>query len=319
MLGTARAPAPAAAYPPPATYPEPVEHCDVCRWAELCASAGGDDDHLSLVAGITARQRKALVRSRARHRGAPRRGADPVRPASRRDERRTASSASASRLGSRSRARAAKPIHELLLPTPGEPIEPERGLATAAPARTRATSSSTSRATRTRSTTGSTTSSACWTSTGAFTAYLVVRPRRAVRGHAWPARSARSSGSSTSSIERHARNPQMHVYHYAPYEPTALKRLMGRHATREEEVDRLLRGGVLVDLFRAVRQGLRASVESYSIKRIEPLYDFRRASRPPRCRLQHRRVRGVAPARRRGPARAPTSSTRSRPTTAMTS
>ena len=66
----------------------------------------------------------------------------------------------------------------------------------------------------------------------------------------------------------------MHVYHYAPYEPTALKRLMGRHATREDEVDRLLRGGILVDLFRAVRQGLRASVESYSIKRIEPLYDF---------------------------------------------
>jgi uncharacterized protein len=52
---------------------------------------------------------------------------------------------------------------------------------------------------------------------------------------------------------------------------------MGRHGTREEEVDRLLRGGVLVDLFRAVRQGLRASVESYSIKKIEALYDFQRA------------------------------------------
>ena len=68
----------------------------------------------------------------------------------------------------------------------------------------------------------------------------------------------------------------MHVYHYASYEPTALKRLMGRHGTREEQVDRLLRGGVLVDLFRAVRQGLRASVESYSIKKIEALYDFTR-------------------------------------------
>src|SRR5687768_15972853 len=52
---------------------------------------------------------------------------------------------------------------------------------------------------------------------------------------------------------------------------------MGRLATREEQVDRLLRGGVLVDLFRAVRQGLRASVESYSIKRLEPLYGFERA------------------------------------------
>jgi uncharacterized protein len=68
----------------------------------------------------------------------------------------------------------------------------------------------------------------------------------------------------------------MHVYHYAPYEPTALKRLMGRHATREAEVDELLRGGILVDLYRAVRQGLRASVESYSIKKLEPIYGFTR-------------------------------------------
>ena len=29
-----------------------------------------------------------------------------------------------------------------------------------------------------------------------------------------------------------------------------------------------------MDLHRAIRQGIRASVESYSIKRLEPLYDF---------------------------------------------
>ncbi len=51
---------------------------------------------------------------------------------------------------------------------------------------------------------------------------------------------------------------------------------MGRHATREEEVDTLLRDGVFVDLYRAVRQGIRASVESYSIKELEPLYGFER-------------------------------------------
>jgi hypothetical protein len=38
-----------------------------------------------------------------------------------------------------------------------------------------------------------------------------------------------------------------------------------------------LRAGVFVDLYRAVRQGIRASVESYSIKRLEPLYGFTRA------------------------------------------
>ena len=51
---------------------------------------------------------------------------------------------------------------------------------------------------------------------------------------------------------------------------------MGRYGTREEEVDRLLRGGVLVDLLRAVRQSLRASVESYSIKKMEIFYGFTR-------------------------------------------
>ena len=71
-------------------------------------------------------------------------------------------------------------------------------------------------------------------------------------------------------------DPNLHVFHYAPYEPTAVKRLAGRYGTREEEVDRLLRGGVFVDLYRAVRQGIRASVESYSIKRLESLYGFER-------------------------------------------
>jgi RecA/RadA recombinase len=68
----------------------------------------------------------------------------------------------------------------------------------------------------------------------------------------------------------------MHVYHYAAYEKTALGRLAQRHATREAAVDRLLRARVLVDLFRVVRQGVRASVESYSIKRLEPLYGLER-------------------------------------------
>jgi uncharacterized protein len=48
---------------------------------------------------------------------------------------------------------------------------------------------------------------------------------------------------------------------------------MQRHATREEEVDRLLRGRVLVNLYDHVLRGaVRASVESYSIKRIEKFY-----------------------------------------------
>ncbi|MBB4679018.1 TM0106 family RecB-like putative nuclease [Crossiella cryophila] len=72
--------------------------------------------------------------------------------------------------------------------------------------------------------------------------------------------------------ERLAEHPDLHVYHYAPYETNALKKLAALHGTREEEVDTLLRGGVLVDLYTVVRKGLRVSQRSYSIKYLEPLY-----------------------------------------------
>ncbi|MCU1374845.1 MAG: protein of unknown function, putative recB domain, partial [Actinomycetia bacterium] len=73
-------------------------------------------------------------------------------------------------------------------------------------------------------------------------------------------------------VERLDADPAMHVYHYAPYEATALKKLAGRHATRETEVDRLLRGDVLVDLYRVLRQGVRVSQEGYGLKKLEPFY-----------------------------------------------
>ena len=51
-----------------------------------------------------------------------------------------------------------------------------------------------------------------------------------------------------------------------------MKRLMGLHATREDEVDELLRQNVLVDLYRVVEQSLRISQPSYSIKKVEAFY-----------------------------------------------
>lgn len=68
--------------------------------------------------------------------------------------------------------------------------------------------------------------------------------------------------------------PNMHVYHFAPYEPAALKRLMGRYASRESEVDNFLRGLVFVDLYSVVRNTMFASVENYSIKKLEPFFKF---------------------------------------------
>ena len=60
-------------------------------------------------------------------------------------------------------------------------------------------------------------------------------------------------------MARWAEFPGMHIYHYAPYEPAALKRLMGRYATREEELDRMLRAKLFVDLYqsRAARHSRR--------------------------------------------------------------
>jgi uncharacterized protein len=79
-------------------------------------------------------------------------------------------------------------------------------------------------------------------------------------------------------VERRRRFPEMHVYHYAAYERTALQRLMGDHGTREAELDDLLRSEVLVDVFRVMKQALRASVPRYSIKNVEELYGFGRTA-----------------------------------------
>ncbi len=71
---------------------------------------------------------------------------------------------------------------------------------------------------------------------------------------------------------RWKRNPAMHIYHYAPYEISAVRRLMGKHRTRETQVDDFLRHGVFVDLYKIVCQGLRVGEPNYSIKSIEHLY-----------------------------------------------
>jgi uncharacterized protein len=73
-------------------------------------------------------------------------------------------------------------------------------------------------------------------------------------------------------VARRRAHPLAHVYHYANYEESALKRLASLHATREVEVDDLLREGALVDLYKVVREGLRTSEASLSIKAIERFY-----------------------------------------------
>jgi uncharacterized protein len=47
--------------PAASVAPEPVEHCHVCMWSQECDRERHDTDHLSLVPGITRRQRSVLA------------------------------------------------------------------------------------------------------------------------------------------------------------------------------------------------------------------------------------------------------------------
>jgi len=73
-------------------------------------------------------------------------------------------------------------------------------------------------------------------------------------------------------VERLAKNPKAHIYHYAPYERTAMEKLMSVHGTREAQVDNLFRAGKFIDLYKVVREGIRVSEPRYSIKNIEHFY-----------------------------------------------
>ncbi|RBO97253.1 TM0106 family RecB-like putative nuclease [Pseudochrobactrum asaccharolyticum] len=72
--------------------------------------------------------------------------------------------------------------------------------------------------------------------------------------------------------ERLAAYPEARIYHYAPYEITALRRLTAKYGIGEAFLDRLLRERRFVDLFAVVRGALIGSEENYSIKSMEAYY-----------------------------------------------
>ena len=243
---------------PPETYPEPVSHCDICDWKQSCAGRRRTDDHLSLVAGITRGQRRRLVEqglTTMAALGALRRtdaGIDGVNPAALGRIREQA------RVQDQAR-RESRRVHELIAP-----VEPDKGLA-ALP----------------EPSAGDLffdLEGDAFARDGGLEYLFGVADRE---GH-YEGRWALDPESEKREFERFIdavlarweQHPGFHIYHYAAYETTAVKRLMSRYATRENAVDRLLRGRVFVDLHRVVRQGLRASVESYSIKKLEPFYGF---------------------------------------------
>lgn len=259
-------------------YPEPKEYCDICRWRQRCNARRRADDHLSLVAGITKVHIEELKR-----RGIATLAdlAEMSLPLEWRPSRGSVHSYERIREQARLQLagrQAQKVFHELLpaseglglarLPAPsvgdifldleGDPFAGEGGLEY-------------------------------------LFGYVYQNADRRLETISDWAFSREEEKQVFERfmdfvVERLAVYPDLHIYHFAPYEPAAMKRLMGRYATREDAMDSLLRSNRFVDLYDVVRHGLRASVESYSIKRLEALYGFQRSMPLPEANAALARV-----------------------------
>lgn len=243
-----------------ATYPEPTSHCDSCNWRSRCDAERRRDDHLSLVADLGRSHQREL----ARHGIATlTQLAQTPRPWTIVPERGSIATYEKLRLQAVLQVTARTrdlPPYELLpvetarglqrLPTPspndlfldleGHPYIGEHGREFLF---------------------GWTTASGYYRAAWAFDD---ASERAALE-------------TLLAEIERRwMEDPGMHVYHYAPYEPAALKRLVGRYALGRETLDRLLRGKRFVDLYAVVKQSARIGVESYSIKSLEALVGYQR-------------------------------------------
>ncbi len=244
-------------------YPEPNPHCSVCRWWSECDAQWRRDDHLTLVAGISKLQRKQLEAWGTRTTGQLAALPLPLQSCPERG-----SGESYVRVREQARVQVAgrnqgRPVHELLdifpqqglcrLPEPspgdlffdleGDPFVDGGGREY-------------------------------------LFGFVAVENGAPEYHHRWALTAEDEKRTFQWFVDyvtaRWAQDPAMHVYHYAAYEPSALKRLMGRYATREDEVDRMLRAGLLVDLRTVVKQAVRASVEEYSLKALEAFHGFER-------------------------------------------
>jgi len=75
---------------------------------------------------------------------------------------------------------------------------------------------------------------------------------------------------------RWKQNPSMHIYHYASYEITAIRKLSTRYQTRLSEVSEMLNANVFIDLYKLVKGGLLIGEPRYSIKNVEHLFRGKR-------------------------------------------
>jgi uncharacterized protein len=285
-----------------ATYPEPVEYCGICDWFTVCDKRWHDDDHLSLVASITRDLREVLIarevdsmaklaalqlpvtprieriapapllriREQARVQVEGREKAEPVFefiPLDERDnhqrERRSGRGSELEKKAEALRGFAALPrpsSGDLFLDFEGDPFAFDQGLEYLI---------------------------------GTVTISEEAKP---IYESIWSFEPKSEKRAFIEFIEKVKRarvaNPDMHIYHYAPYEPTAIKHLAGRHGVCADDVDELLRAGVFVDLFRVVRQGLRLQLRAIQSRRwkrsMASAGQWPYAMQLPRCKLSNR-------------------------------
>ena len=246
---------------PAPAYPYPVAECDFCHWWHVCEQRRRDDDHLSLVAGLQRSQGLKLeavgVSTVPALAGLP---PDVIVP------RLTGSTLATLRsqadLQVRSRG-LEHPLHELL-----EPAH-DRGLARLpepSPGDVHFDFEG----------------DPYWGDAGIEYLFgtLYESGGKLVYDERWATSRAEEKSAFESWVdwitERLETFPDLHVFHYNSYEPVALKKLVGRHATREHEVDELLRRKVLVDLYGITRQAVRCGTEGYGLKALEPVFAFER-------------------------------------------
>lgn len=247
--------------PPTATYPDPVENCAICNWWQVCDRKRHHDDHLSLVAGIRSLHIVELQKQKIQtlEQFAT---ADELSKPERGNKETFIRKQSQARIQLEGRLQNLL-LHQLLAEEPGRGLNrlPEPGAGDVY---------------------FDIESDAFFEDGGLeyLLGYAYGKDGALVYQKIWSKNRAEEKKAFQEFmrfvLERWNQYPGMYIYHFAPYEPAAIKRLARVHAIFEKEVDVLLRAERFIDLHSVFKEALIASVETYSLKELEKFTKYAR-------------------------------------------
>ena len=246
---------------PPKTYPEPTEHCSICRWWKHCDGRRHDDDYLSLVAGIRGSQMEEL-KNQGIHQLTAFAKAETFSTAKRVNRE----SILAKQKQAQVQLEGKQQDHLIYWP---KKVEPGSGL-TRLPEPTKG------------DVYFDIEGDAYFPDGGLeyILGVAFVDGDQLVYRNDWSTNRTEEKKAFIRFMQfimdRWKRFPSMYIYHFAPYEPSAVKRMARVHAVFEKEVDDLLRAERFIDLHSIFKEALLASVETYSLKALELFTDYRR-------------------------------------------